>query len=181
MLFQDPTNIKNTQALLAVLGISSVGAIGKRFVDGLCEIWVRQKESNIERDLQEAMIAIETRAFSGKNHVLRSMVANKAKTLKTMADNNWKRNYQILKEFIDNQPKVAQTTNALISFGSSEVFDHFNNFNESFRGDLESVRRGKEDSRNKKVLFTLLGLGGLLTVGGLYLVLKNVAKTVKIS
>ena len=178
---QDPTNVKNTQALFAVLGISSLGAIGKRFVDGLCEIWVRQKEANIQRDLQEAMIAIETRAFSGKNHILRNMIADKAKNLKDMADNNWKRNYQILRNFMDNQQNLNNKTATGISFTGSEVFNNFHEFNESFRGDLERVKREKEDSKNKKVLFALLGIGGLLTVAGLYVVLKNIAKTAKLA
>lgn len=180
---QDPTNVKNIQALFAVLGITAVGATAKRFVDGLTDIWIRQKEADIERDLQESMISIETKAFSGKNHIVRNMIATNAKDLKQFAqENSWRENYQILKGFMANQNKVKA---AALSFGGgSEIFDKFNQFahstqiTETFKGDINKNNDDKTKT-GKKTLYTLLTLGGVLTAAVLFLVLKNIAKTVQ--
>lgn len=182
---QDPTNVKNVQAVFAVLGATAIAATGKRFTDGISEIWVKQKEATIQRDLQEAMIAIETRAFSGKNDLLRNMLADHATSLKDMANNNWKRNFSILKDFMDkqqNNPAISQTAIAFKG-KNNDIFKTFNNFNndETFKGDLTKQDRIKADSNNKKIMYTLLGVGGLLTVCTLYLVMRNLAKTVKVA
>ncbi|MEW5818585.1 MAG: hypothetical protein AB1782_00205 [Cyanobacteriota bacterium] len=178
---QDPTNVKNVQAVMAVLGITTVGAVGKRFVDGVCDIVVKQKEADISRDLQEAMISIETRAFSGKNNILRRMIAENAQKLKDMADNNWQNNYQLLQEFMKTQPQTINTIKNPISFTSNNgVFDQFNNFNKAFHG-LNNSSEKKSGDNNKKMLYVLMAAGGLLTVGVLYIVLRNIAKTVKMA
>lgn len=180
---QDPTNVKNVQAVFAVLGATVVGATGKLFTDGISEIWVKQKEASIQRDLQEAMIAIETRAFSGKNDILRNMLANHATSLKEMANNNWKKNFTVLKDFMDKQQNNTENIQSAISFKGSnnDVFNTFKtfNYNETFKGDLSNAERVKTESKDKKIMYTLLGVGGLLTAGTLYLVMRNLAKTVK--
>ncbi|MGD9580193.1 MAG: hypothetical protein AB7V50_02370, partial [Vampirovibrionia bacterium] len=177
---QDPTNVKNVQAVFAVLGATAIAATGKRFVDGISEIWVKQKEANIQRDLQEAMIEIETRAFSGKNDILRNMIANHATSLKEMANDDWKRNFKVLKNFMDNQQDTTPT-NINFTGNKDDVFKNFRTYNhfESFKGDTTKQERDKEEAKNKKVMYTLLGVGGVLTACTLYLVMKNLAKTVK--
>lgn len=174
---QDPTNVKNVQAVLAVLGITTVGAVGKRFADGLCDIWVRQKESYIQRDLQEAMIAVETKAFSGKNHILRNMLAENAKNLKEMVDSDEQKNYKLLKSFVDEH-NSAKTTS--VSFAGSNVFAGFDS---SIKGcESNNIDKPKDKTnKDKKVLGAMLTIGGLLAALVLYAVLKNAGKTAKVA
>ena len=43
--------------------------MGKTFFDGYKDIWVKRKEANIQKNLQENLIAVETQSFSGNaNH-----------------------------------------------------------------------------------------------------------------
>ena len=69
-----------------VITATAIGFIMKNFVDGLKEIWVKKKEADIKRNLDEALISIETRSFSGKNQILRSMLSQKAQEMKQTID-----------------------------------------------------------------------------------------------
>ncbi len=40
--------------------------MGKMFMDGFKDIWVKRREADIQKNLQENLIAVETQAFSGK-------------------------------------------------------------------------------------------------------------------
>ena len=52
----------------------------KTFVDGFKEVWVKKKEADIQKNLQENLIAVETQSFSGKMQIIRSMLSEKADT-----------------------------------------------------------------------------------------------------
>ena len=72
----------NRKTILASLGVITLGAMafmGKVFIDGFKEVWVRRQEANIQKNLQENLIAVETQSFSGKNQIIRSMLSSKAK------------------------------------------------------------------------------------------------------
>lgn len=72
-------NQKTILAGVGVLTISVMGFMGKMVVDGFKEIWVKKREADIEKNLQENLIAVETQSFSGKIQIIRSMLANKAR------------------------------------------------------------------------------------------------------
>lgn len=72
-------NQKTILAGTGVLAISAMGFMGKMFIDGFKEIWVKKQEASIQKDLQENLIAVETQSFSGKMQIIRSMLADKAK------------------------------------------------------------------------------------------------------
>lgn len=72
----------NRKTILASLGVITLGAtafMGKIFIDGLKEIWVKKKEADIQKNLQENLIEVETQSFSGKIQIIRSMLSSKAK------------------------------------------------------------------------------------------------------
>ena len=72
----------NRKTILASLGVITLGAMafmGKIFIDGFKEVWVKQQEANIQKNLQENLIAVETQSFSGKLQIIRSMLSSKAK------------------------------------------------------------------------------------------------------
>lgn len=80
LMIRDP-NMRNILGALGVFVLSAVGLAGKNFVDGVKEIWVRKKQADVQKDLQEKLIAVETQSFSGKMQILRNMLAEKAKEL----------------------------------------------------------------------------------------------------
>ena len=71
----------NRKTILAAVGVISLAAMAfmlKTFVDGFKEVWVKRKEADIQKNLQENLIAVETQSFSGKMQIIRSMLSNKA-------------------------------------------------------------------------------------------------------
>jgi len=80
LLVQDPTP-KSVIAATGVVFASAVGLIMKNFVDGYKEIWVKKRQSEIQRDLEESLIDIEERSFAGKTQIIRNMIATYAKEL----------------------------------------------------------------------------------------------------
>jgi ribosomal protein S17E len=77
LLIQDPSP-KALIAATAVLAVSGTTLIMRNFVDGFKEIWVKKQKAEIQRDLEESLIEIETRSFSGKIKILRNMIAKYA-------------------------------------------------------------------------------------------------------
>lgn len=80
LMIRDP-NLKNILGAAGVFVLSAIGLAGKNFVDGVKEIWVRKKQADVQKDLQEKLIAVETQSFAGKMQILRNMLAEKAKEL----------------------------------------------------------------------------------------------------
>lgn len=72
----------NRKTILASFGVITLGAMaymGKVFIDGFKEVWVKSKEADIQKNLQENLIAVETQSFSGKLQIIRSLLSSKAK------------------------------------------------------------------------------------------------------
>ena len=72
----------NRKTILASLGVITLGSMafaGKIFIDGFKEVWVKSQEADIQKNLQENLIAVETQSFSGKLQIIRSLLSTKAK------------------------------------------------------------------------------------------------------
>ncbi len=87
LMIRDP-NYRNVMGALGVFVLSSIGFVAKNFVDGVKEIWVRKKQADVQRNLQEQLIEVETKSFSGKMQILRNMLAEKAKELNSVLHKN---------------------------------------------------------------------------------------------
>ena len=75
----------NRRTILAAIGVITLGAmafIGKTFIDGYRDVWLKKREADIQKNLQENLIAVETQSFSGKIQIIRSMLSNKASIFK---------------------------------------------------------------------------------------------------
>lgn len=72
-------NKKTVLAGAGILTISAMAFMGKMFIDGFKDIWVKKREADIQKNLQENLIAVETQSFSGKIQITRSMLADKAR------------------------------------------------------------------------------------------------------
>lgn len=71
---------KKTAMAAAGLGVlSSMAFMGKTFCEGFRDVWVKKKEADIHKDLQENLIDVETQSFSGKMQIIRNMLSEKAK------------------------------------------------------------------------------------------------------
>lgn len=76
-MIQSP-NRRTILAALGVITLSSMAFMSKTFIDGYRDIWVKKREADIQKNLQENLIAVETQSFSGKIQIIRSMLASKA-------------------------------------------------------------------------------------------------------
>ena len=71
-------NYKTIQAGVGVFSLTAMAFMGKTFFDGFKDVWVRKKEADIQKNLQEKLINIETQSFAGKIQITRSMLSQKA-------------------------------------------------------------------------------------------------------
>ena len=76
-MIQSPSR-KTILASLGVITLGSMAFMGKIFIDGFKEVWVKKQEADIQKNLQENLIEIETQSFSGKIQIIRSMLSTKA-------------------------------------------------------------------------------------------------------
>ena len=65
------------------------------FVDATKEIWVKKQECDIEHDLQESLIEVETQAFAGKLNVVNTLLSDTTKYFKSVLVQDKKNNPQI--------------------------------------------------------------------------------------
>ena len=145
----------NRKTILATIGVITLGAMafmGKIFIDGFKEVWVKNQEADINKNLQENLIAVETQSFSGKLQIIRSMLSSKAKVF-TDELNSLSKN----KDFNDQSGREPTITSASdnLSFGQ--------------RSDKQS-----EKNRNTYIIggFTLASILGLG-----YISVKNLRKS----
>ncbi len=83
----------NRRTILSAIGVITLGAmafLAKTFIDGYRDVWIKQKEADIQKNLQENLIAVETQSFSGKMQIIRSMLSSKAKTFSESIKPNFK-------------------------------------------------------------------------------------------
>ena len=68
----------STKNIFGAVGVFIYGGLSlafKNFVDGVKEVWIKKRQADIERDLQENLIQVETDSFAGKIGVLNDMLA----------------------------------------------------------------------------------------------------------
>lgn len=106
----------NKKTILAATGVIAIGAmafIGKMFMDGFKDVWVKKQEADIQKNLQENLIAVETQSFSGKIQIIRSMLSEKAKEFS---------------EYLCDEPKctTSDTFSSRQKFGSNNTQNNNN-------------------------------------------------------
>lgn len=88
-MIQSPTN-KTIRAGVGVLALTAMGFMGKTFFDGFKDVWVKKREADIHKNMQEQLINIETQSFAGKMQITRSMLSEKARELNNYLSENKK-------------------------------------------------------------------------------------------
>ena len=139
-------NYKTIQAGVGVFVLTAMAFMGKTFFDGFKEVWVKKKEADIQKNLQENLINIETQSFSGKIQITRSMLSKKAIELSRFL------NYEP-----NNMVKGHETFQAL-----------------GFSGTIK--QKNKESSKRNYILAGLLTFAGIVGLGFLSLKLLTKSK-----
>lgn len=123
---QNP-NKKTFIAGAGVLTLSAMAFMGKTFLDGYKDIWIKRKEANIHKNLQENLIDVETQSFSGKMQIIRSMLSKYTTDFEKYIKNN---NEKILPNFgkltlsqipftsNDKQEKNSNLGNIMLGIGT---------------------------------------------------------------
>ncbi len=75
---RDP-NFKNIMAATMVFIMSGITIACKNFVDGAKEIWLKKQSADIEKNLQENLIEVETNSFSGKLNFVNELMSKNVK------------------------------------------------------------------------------------------------------
>ncbi len=100
-MIQNP-NRKTFIAGAGVLALSAMAFTGKTFFDGYKDIWVKRRDADIHKNLQENLIQVETQSFSGKMQIIRAMLSKYStdfeKYLNTKT-NNQKQSFNALSKF----------------------------------------------------------------------------------
>ena len=100
-LVANPTK-KTAMAAAGLAVFSSMAFMGKTFCEGFKDVWVKKKEADIHKNLQENLISVETQSFSGKMQIIRSMLSEKAKEFNGA--------------LIDNESGRQENFSSLVSF-----------------------------------------------------------------
>lgn len=144
-------NKKTALAATGVMALGAMGFMGKMFIDGFKEVWVKKREADIQKNLQENLIAVETQAFSGKMQIIRSMLADKAREFN---------DYLCLKP--NCCPPVFKNSEKT-SFGTGE--------------NKEQVIQTEKDAKSTNIKYFTLGavtLGAIVGLG--FLSIRNLSK-----
>jgi len=141
-------NYKTIQAGTGVFALTAMAFMGKTFFDGFKEVWVKKREADIQKNLQERLIDIETQSFGGKMQITRSMLSQKAIELG---------------KYLNRSPQ--KTTH-------NETFKAL-----MFQGKQKQIHN-EEKENNNKLLYALTGLATFAGIVGLgFLSLKNLTKS----
>lgn len=155
---RDP-NTKNIFGAIAVFIMSAITIVCKKFADGVKEIWEKKKSADIEKELQENLIQVETNSFSGKLKIVNDMM---------------NKNVKYFDEIL-NKPKERTNFkqavfNDFLSFKSRET---------SASGKTSNTEKEKKEIKNnlKYILLASGVIAGAIILGKMSLSnLKQVAK-----
>ena len=151
----------NKKTILAMIGIfimSGLTLIGKNLVDGVEEIWVKKKEADANKILQDDLIDIETRAFAGKLDVINEELVNKANYFKSVLNSI-------------PESSVANVQNSSNTKNSANPFINFFGFKGNKKEDLQtktntaSINNDSKEKIGNSPLVLGLMTAGVLAAG----------------
>lgn len=141
-------NWKTITAGTGVFALTAMAFMGKTFFDGFRDVWVKKKEADIQKNLQEKLIDIETQSFAGKIQITRSMLSQKAIELS---------------KYLKYEPQKKQL--------SEETFKAI-----MFKGG--NAKHASQNKKEDNINYILIGLGTFSGIVGLgFLALKNLTKS----
>ena len=148
-MIQSP-NRRTILAAVGVITLASMAFLAKTFIDGYRDVWVKQKEADIQKDLQENLIAVETQSFSGKMQIIRSMLSEKAKMFSENLQPSFKSKKEEKKDNKSNLPLLALgigTLAGIVGLGYYSV-KNIRKSEEFLKKGLENTKKGLENVIN---------------------------------
>jgi hypothetical protein len=83
---RDP-NSRNILGAIGVFLMSGITIAFKNFVEGTKSVWLKKQSADVEKNLQENLIAVETSAFSGKLKVVNELMDKNVKYFDKVINN----------------------------------------------------------------------------------------------
>lgn len=144
-------NWKTITAGTGVFALTAMAFMGKTFFDGFRDVWVKKREADIQKNLQEKLIDIETKSFAGKIQITRSMLSQKAIELG---------------KYLKYDPQKRKTPD--------ETFKAI-----MFKGIEEGNSKASSNNKhNNNINYILMGLATFAGIVGLgFISLKNLTKS----
>ena len=144
-------NWKTITAGTGVFALTAMAFMGKTFFDGFRDVWVKKREADIQKNLQEKLIDIETKSFAGKIQITRSMLSQKAIELG---------------KYLKYEPQKRKTPD--------ETFKAI-----MFKGIEEGNSKASSNNKhNNNINYMLMGLATFAGIVGLgFISLKNLTKS----
>lgn len=156
-MIQSP-NRRTILASIGVITLATMAFLSKTFIDGYRDIWVKRKEADIQKNLQEKLIEVETQSFSGKIQIIRSMLSSKAKTFAENIQPNFKGNEDKKQERKNNLPLIGLsliTLSGIIGFGYFSI-KNIRKSEEFIKKGLDNTKKGLDniiDDFNKGIKY----------------------------
>ena len=144
-------NWKTITAGTGVFALTAMAFMGKTFFDGFRDVWVKKREADIQKNLQEKLIDIETKSFAGKIQITRSMLSQKAIELG-----------KYLKYDPQKRKTPDETFKAIMFKGIEE-------------GNSKASSNNKHNSNINYILMGLATFAGIVGLG--FISLKNLTKS----
>ena len=142
-------NWKTITAGTGVFVLTAMAFMAKTFFDGFRDVWVKKKEADIQKNLQEKLVDIETQSFAGKIGITRSILSQKVIELS---------------KYLKLEPKKKQT--------SEETFKAL-----MFKGNKQkNFNIEKEDNNINYILMGLATFAGIAGLG--VLALRSLTKSI---
>ena len=169
-MIQSP-NRKTILAAIGVITLGSMAFMAKTFIDGYRDVWIKKREADIQKKLQENLIAVETQSFSGKMQIIRSMLSSKAKIFAENLQPSFKSNNKT-KDASDN--KIPLIGLGILTLGGILGLGYFSMKNirkseEFIKKGLNNTKQGLEnvikDFNNGVQISKLEGHNGQVLVG----------------
>lgn len=185
-VIQSP-NRKTILASLGVITLGSMAFLGKNFIDGFKDVWIKQKEADIQKNLQENLIEVETQSFSGKIQIIRSMLSSKAKMFSNeLSFKNKERSLTIKKDDTETKKLYALgaiTIASLLGLGYFSI-KNIKKSDEFISKGLKNTREGLKkiinDFNNGKDIGKIEGHNGEIVTGkeAYKLVIENLLESI---
>lgn len=140
---------KTILAGTGVFTLTAMAFMGKTFFDGFKEVWVKKKEADIQKNLQEKLIDIETQSFAGKIQITRSMLSKRALELS---------------RYLKHDPKIKN--------------NHDEAFKSLMFGNNTNSQKTPQKTKSDNLNYILMGVGTLAGIVGFgFLALRNLTKS----
>ncbi len=186
-MIQSP-NKRTILSAIGVITLSAMAFLAKTCIDGYRDVWIKKKEADIQKNLQENLIAVETQAFSGKIQIIRSMLSSKAKIFTENLKPNFKGNEKEYKEGNNRITSIALgflTLSGILSLGYFSIHNIRKSdelINKGIKNTKKAIKNLIKDFNEGKPIEPIKGSNGetLIGIDAYKHIIKNLVESIHI-